>query len=123
MAENCRRLGTMNKVTFARDGASSGWSPWKPISPRWAKWKSTHGFDSAILRQTGTLRNSLINRSDGNFLFKPMKQNVELGTNVSYASFHQEGRGVIKREPVREDSEAQRRWAEIIEYYVVDGMT
>ena len=113
----------MNKRTFQRDGASSGWSKWKPINLEWAQWKSTHGFDSAILRQTGTLRNSLINRADGNFLFKPTNQNVRLGTTVSYAGFHQKGRGVIKREPIREDSEAQKRWATIIERYVVDGKT
>jgi phage gpG-like protein len=113
----------MNKLTFQRDGASSGWTAWEPISPEWAAWKSANGFDSAILRQTGTLKNSLIKRSDGNFIFQPTKQGVRLGTTVKYASFHEKGRGVPQRELLRNDSKAEKRWAKIIERYVVDGVT
>lgn len=106
----------MNAVTFQRDGASPGWGRWKPISPEWAARKAREGFDSMILRRTGTLRNSLINRSDGNFLFRPTRTGVTLGTLVPYSGFHGEG-----REPVRQGKDAEKRWSEMIERYVSEG--
>jgi phage gpG-like protein len=76
---------------------------WAPLSPAYREWKRAHYPGRRILERTLRLRQSLtwnagrfsLGGGRGNLgrdgIFRPTPTDVEMGTSVPYASFHQDG--------------------------------
>jgi phage virion morphogenesis protein len=62
---------------------------WKPLSPRYAKWKQRHGYGENILKMKGALRNSIT--AD----IKP--ESLVVGSNLIYANVHQFGATIRRK--------------------------
>ena len=77
---------------------SRGGQQWRPLSPRYAKWKELNYPGQPILVRTGALRESLTRSgANGNVAnFQPLF--AEYGTSIRYAKFHQRG---TRRMPAR----------------------
>ena len=70
--------------TFQAEGARDEHPKWKELSPLTLILRRNKNKSSIkILSDTGTLRRSIVYSAD--------KNKVEIGTNVDYASIHQEG--------------------------------
>jgi len=74
---------------FDSEGGYAG-TPWAPLSPRYAAWKSAHYPGQPILRMRGTLYGSLTSRGAGSVV-KISARAMEFGTTVPYARAHQVG--------------------------------
>lgn len=87
---------------WASRGSHLG-SPWKPISPRTKAQRVRRGGNrgglSRPLWDTGRLRGSWVKRGPES-IYASDKLRFERGTTVPYASKHQQGVGVPKREIV-----------------------
>jgi hypothetical protein len=77
-----------NKEQFASRGAR--WrSPWKPLAPSTVAQKRREGFLNESLVRTTDLRRELTNRPLG--MERIRASDMEAGTDLSYAHFHQRG--------------------------------
>lgn len=85
-------------------------TPWKPLSPDTLHEKIRFGYPSDILVREGDLRTSLTRRPLGIERLRPHE--VEAGTAVDYARFHQHGtkympkRQLINARAVRQENVA-----------------
>lgn len=80
---------------FQREGVPK----WAPLSESTLKRRRQNGRGAKILRDEGRLLNSLTERT-GDSVYKLTPSSLEIGTNVPYASVHQDGgekSGVNKR--------------------------
>ena len=117
-------FGKGEKSLFSRQGAKQGWAAWAPLNPDYVKWKKSKGFSTRILQRKGDLKDSLTRRSDKNFIFKPRKLGMEIGTKVPYAKYHQRGvpkNKLPKREPIRITNTQRKTWVKLIQKYVIES--
>ena len=99
---------------FKKEGANEGLPKWKPLSPRYKKWKTKYYPGRPILVLKGDLKRSLINKSDSKHIERIKKDSFEIGTKVNYAIFHQRGTNKMPKRKVLDLSEPQkRRWIQI----------
>lgn len=73
-------------INFTGHGSLVG--GWKPLSPQYAEWKHSH-YPGPIMVISGKLMESLTKRP---FAIERMTgRTLEIGSDVSYAHFHQKG--------------------------------
>jgi len=102
-------------ATFAAQGPG-----WPPLNPRYAAWKARHYPGRPLLVRTGALQSAATGGSGYVERLEPLV--MQLGVNVRYAHFHQQGTGRMparKLVDFREDPAVQRRWAKIIQRHLV----
>jgi hypothetical protein len=76
-------------VTHFRSAGKRWGTPWRPLAPDTLAEKLHLGYPPSILVRSGDLRSSLTMRPLGVEQLRP--HDVEAGTNVPYADFHQRG--------------------------------
>ena len=88
------------KKVFATEGEAIG-TRWESLSPNYAAWKAKRYPGKTILRRTDTLYHSLTKRSAKGTVYVPEKQALRIGTDISYAKYHQsrEPRRSLPRRP------------------------
>ena len=87
---------------FAREGATSEHSRWRPLQPETKERKGS----SRILVQTGRLRASVTDASDPGFYSVLRTRSLTLGSSLDYAPY------VNKRRPIiRLTKEVVKRWS------------
>lgn len=103
------------------------WVKWKEVNPKYAAWKRKKGFGSKILVKTGKLKASLTDASAEGHIRVINKLNLEIGTAVPYAGYHQTGTKnkdgslrMPKREPIRITKKQARFWVSIINKFLLD---
>lgn len=104
---------------FESRGRTMG-AAWSPLSPKYGSWKARHFPGKGILERTGDLRDSLA----GTLGIREFNRNsMTVGTQLSYASYHQFGtknlpaRRLIGDVPVQE----QLEWAKVLQRHLVEG--
>lgn len=99
-----------NQQTF--DLAGPGW---KPLTEDYAKWKARKYPGAPILVRTGALRDSLVSGFAPHSVFEVFPTEMRIGTDVSYAMYHQTGSIKVhdhppKRSPVTIPDTLQTQW-------------
>lgn len=103
-----------------REMGGGAWGEWEALNEEYAKRKAAEGYGSRILVRTGDLRSSLTSRN-ADAVFRADQRSVSMGTKVPYAWYHQTGKGVPKREPIRVSEAAARMWARMIQKFVLES--
>lgn len=100
---------------FGAEGSFEGNSKWAPLSEDYETWKSRHFPGKPILELHGNLKRSLTERSAPGAVYRASDKDLEMGTSINYAIYHQRGtRKMPARKPI-ELSEAQKqRWVQIM---------
>lgn len=83
---------------FASEGVHLTGRPWAPLQPRYLAWKVRHGFHSEKLRQTDTMRLSLVSRPFPIEEYRPTS--ATFGTDDPKAAFHQNGTRFMPRRQI-----------------------
>jgi phage gpG-like protein len=111
------RFKNSERKIFQSEGQALG-ARWRPLSPEYAAAKDRSYPGQPILVRTGRLRASLVDTPSVRFRGNTM----EIGTNVPYSQYHQNGEG---RNPRRKhvgltigDASA---WRRDVARYIVDG--
>lgn len=120
--EMARRFAPAEGRQFDSQGAY-GSGPWKPLSPEYAAWKERHYPGRKIMQRTGALKRDLTERPFGVEVIEP--SHMVLGTNRSYAKYHQRGGSTPGRPPQRKlvdlpETERQE-WVRILQRHIVEG--
>lgn len=109
---------------YRSEGGASGanWSPLKPSTlAKRRKGKGSRG-SVQILRDTGTMVQSLTSGGGRAAYRKITRMDVTVGTQVPYAVFHQYGtRRMVKREHVVLTPNARRRISELARFTFIVG--
>lgn len=93
---------------------------WAPLSPRYAAWKLKRFPGTKILERTGRLKTSLTRRPFG--IEQISARRMTVGSNVSYATYHQRGRAHLpKRPPVAVPEQTKRAMIKTLQRYVISG--
>jgi hypothetical protein len=102
---------------------SRGFGTWDDLADSTIKEKARKGLDPRVLHATLALRESLTKRDEANenqiLLIEP--QFLVLGTTLSYAEFHQKGKGVPMRKPLGFPVGQRRKAIKRIQKFVVTG--
>lgn len=104
---------------FESEGVAGTGSPWAPLSPRYAAWKARRYPGQPILVATGALRRSLTERPLG--VERIGSDYAELGSEVAYGRFHQQGDGVPQRRPVDLPESERRDMVKVLQRWIVTG--
>lgn len=99
-----------NAQTFASQGPG-----WRPLAPRYAKWKAKHYPGAPILVRTGALLASLTGPDAKESIYEVYPTRMVIGTGVHYAIYHQTGSIKVadrppKRSPVVIDEQVRVSW-------------
>lgn len=106
-----------NEEIFSKSGNHEGLAKWTPLSEGYSAWKQKNYGDLPILTLTGDLRNSLTEENAEGAILRITEDNLEIGTEIEYAIYHQEGRGNLpERRPLRLSEEQKKRWGKILAY-------
>jgi phage gpG-like protein len=121
---------------WATEGGAIG-EHWKPLSPRYAKWKARRYPGARLLEQTGRLRKSLSVPGASWQRFEVGPTEMVLSTTLGIAKVHQSGgtvsvrsRGgkqhqakIPKRQMVKVRRDDRLRWAGYVDEYLETGRT
>ena len=121
LEEIADRLLDIEAIQFASEGgyASGGWAP---LSPAYLSAKVAAGLDSRILRRTGRLHASLTNANDADHVRRITKSELEFGTAVPYAGYHQHGTSRMpQRRPVELREADRREMVKVLQRFMVTG--
>lgn len=95
-----QQLQQAHMRNFQTQGAESG-SPWKPLDPQYASWKTENYGAKGILVRTGDLQNSLTMNSSRGSVRDMGRRTAYFGTHIPYAKFHQAGTtNMAQRQPL-----------------------
>lgn len=75
---------------FVLEGGASGTS-WAALSPAYAAWKRKQFPGKGILVRSGALKASLASKDAAGAIFRATPTDLEVGTSVPYARYHQYG--------------------------------
>jgi len=92
---------------------------WQPLASTTIERKERGGFPLDILVRTGALKESLAGKTGHTIeVIKPLE--MQVGTTLPYARFHQEGTGIMPARPIIMLPEEQKtRMHKIIHRYLV----
>ena len=111
------RFKDSERKIFASEGQALG-RRWAPLSPDYAAQKARSYPGQPILVRTGRLRDSLTKTPTLRFRGNTM----EIGTNVPYSQYHQNGEGRNpRRKHVGLTIGDQRAWREDVRRYITEG--
>ena len=114
------------EITERNFGAQGTPEKWRPLSPKYAKWKSRVRPGRQILVFDGTMYASLRGVRNGTgpgTIRQIYPKRAEFGTMVPYAIYHQTGtRKMPARKPVQLTEEDKKRWGRIIHEWAVKGL-
>lgn len=111
------RFGALETEQFASQGAS-GSGGWAPLA---AATVAAKGHDT-ILVDTGALRDQLTNRPFG--VENIAKDSMEVGSNLPYGGYHQNGTDRMPQRRAVEFTETDRRdLTKILQRYLITGST
>jgi phage gpG-like protein len=79
--------------------SSGGFGAWPPLSAGYASWKAKHYPGQPILVRSGALRESLTSRSGAGAIYEESPLELNLGTNIPYAQYHQTGTSRMPARP------------------------
>jgi len=114
-----QRFARAESRQFASEGAY-GSGGWPALSPDYAAWKSHHYPGKPILERTGALKRDLTQRPFGVEVLEP--GSMAVGTDISYAAYHQAGGGRLpRRRPVELPESERRTWVNLIQRFIVTG--
>lgn len=91
---------------FAGEGVGPA-GRWPPLSASYARWKMRHFPGKTILRRTDRMYKSLVQKTSDSIQRISMTE-LELGTAVPYASFHQRGTTRMPARMIVDLNEAQK---------------
>ena len=106
--------------TFEKRGP--GGATWAPLSPRYADWKARVRPGAPIMVFDGDLRRSMTSRRGG--VFEVSATGFEVGTDVPYARYHQDGGPNLPRRPLIGDlTQGQKReLVKMLQRDIVEGV-
>lgn len=114
------RFATVERRQFRTEGRASS-AGWAPLSPNYAAWKARHYPGEPILQREHDLVRSLTERPFGVERIEP--DAMWLGSDVFYGKFHQHGTPRMpRRRPVEFTETERRRWAKILQRFIVTGV-
>lgn len=117
----------MNTLYMVRAGNVGGAGRWAELKDSYAKRKLREGFRSTILVRTGNLLESLMIPNHPDFVYRPRRQSLTLGTTIPYAGYHfrsytyDSGYTRPAREPIRISKEQKRFYVSLINAYITKG--
>src|SRR5580765_3894261 len=79
--------------------SSGGFGTWPPLSDGYARWKAKHYPGRPILVRTGALQESLTSRTGAGAIYEESPLELNLGTNIPYAKYHQTGTSKMPARP------------------------
>lgn len=94
---------------FQSEGASGASGRWAPLSQAYARFKSKVFPGQPILQQTSSLYESLTSPDALDSIFRPLPQELQIGTKVPYFRAHQRGSGRIPARPPISLTEPDKR--------------
>jgi hypothetical protein len=104
---------------FASRGGYAG-TPWAPLTPAYAAWKSKHYPGKPILELTGTLVDSLTRRPLGVEVIEA--HFAVFGSGTDYGRYLQAGTPrMVARPPVQVPETVRREWVKIMQRWIVEG--
>ncbi len=109
-------LFTSETKQFQTEGkfASGGWAP---LSPRYARWKAKHYPGRGILERTRRLKRSLTRRPFG--IERIRANEMEIGTDVPYATYHQHGgTNLPQRRPLELREATRNQMVKILQRHI-----
>lgn len=100
---------------FGAEGGFEGNERWKRLSEDYEKWKSRHFPGKPILELRGHLKRSLTQKGADGAVYRATEKELEMGTSIGYAIWHQRGTARMPARKPIELSEAQKkRWVAIM---------
>jgi len=117
MADHQAAVNT--KQYNSRGGYASG--GWAPLSPAYAAWKTKHHPGKPLMELSGDLRDSLVKRPFG--IDEVTGQGMVIGTQVSYASYHQHSTPTMPARPLFGEPQGvdTKVFAKILQSWIVKG--
>ena len=111
------------KEVFAREGAVGSRQVWAPLSSRYRAWKERRYPGRKILELTGSLKRSLTEENNPLGIREIGKDEMVIGTRVSYAVKHQVGyAGPFQRLPQRKiielTEEVKTDWTKLMHSFI-----
>jgi hypothetical protein len=76
-------------ANFVGEGGVYG--GWAPLAPSTVAEKARLGYGGGTLVRTGALMDSMTRRGAGGNVFNVTPRSLEVGTNIPYAAYHQQG--------------------------------
>lgn len=106
--------------TFENRGPAG--SPWPALSPRYAGWKARVRPGAPLMVFDGDLRRSMTSPRGG--VFEVSATGFEVGTDVPYARYHQDGGGSLPRRLLIGDvtREQKRALVKMLQRDIVEGV-
>ena len=109
---------TMANV-FEAEGAFEEREKWQELSPTYAAWKARHYPGKKILERTGRMLRSLTIRGSEDNILKIEPMELQIGTRVPYAIYHQTGTPRLPMRKIIElTGEQKKRWVQIVHKYI-----
>lgn len=105
---------------FDSEGGTGGSGAWKPLSKNYAEWKDKHFPGAKILHRWEIMRESLTQFKANYSIRDVQKLSVTLGTEVPYAIYHQQGRGLPQRKAIDLNETDKQRWMKFIQQFLVE---
>lgn len=118
-SEMATEFYTSMTQVFSSEGSYEGRPRWATLSPAYARWKMKHFPGRKILERTGSLLVSLCVRGAMGNVTDITPNSLSLGTNISYAKYHQTGTSRMPMRKIIELTQTQKtRWVQIIHGYL-----
>lgn len=105
---------------FAGQGVGPA-GKWKVLSPAYERRKAQAFPGRMILERTGELMDSLTVKGHSSRMLRKTESEMEIGTSIPYADFHQRGGPIIPRRALIDLTEEHKRgWEDIAREWVGD---
>lgn len=99
---------------FDTGGAGS----WPKLAEATREWKARRGLDPRILRATGALYRAMTAARAAGQVDERHPDELHFGTTLPYAKYHEQGKGVPKRDPIELTSQDRHKITQAIEKYI-----
>lgn len=113
----------VEKSQFSSQGKTSS-GGWAPLAPRTVEYKRRAHLDPRILHATLRLRDSLINKSHADHIYRTSADEMFMGSKVEYGVHHQFGApraNVPRRRPIEFTDAFRRRIVKTLQQHLMGG--
>ncbi len=109
----------LERITFEKEGRRG---EWRPLSLKYAAWKSKRYPGKKKLVLIGNLKESLISRG-GDHIERIGRKSLVMGTKNKLGDWHQKGAGSLPvRKPINPTTKDHNEWVNIIRSFVVEKL-